>query len=115
MKIQTFSIVAGTEACNAHCPFCVSKMTGHTGAAPTTGDINFRNLRKAVQLAKLGGCTTVLITGKGEPTLCPDEIQTYLIEVGREFPFIELQTNGLSIGRAAVDPAVKMDDRLRNW
>lgn len=27
MKIQTLSVVAGTEACNARCPFCVTGMT----------------------------------------------------------------------------------------
>ncbi len=31
MKIQTFSIVAGSEACNARCPFCISKMTVPNG------------------------------------------------------------------------------------
>ena len=31
MRIQTFSILAGSEACNARCPFCISKMTPPLG------------------------------------------------------------------------------------
>jgi len=27
MKIQTMSVVVGTSACNAKCPFCVSSTT----------------------------------------------------------------------------------------
>jgi hypothetical protein len=28
MKIQTMSLVVGGDSCNAHCPYCVSRMTG---------------------------------------------------------------------------------------
>ena len=39
--------------------------------------------------------TTVLITGKGEPTMFPDEITAYLKALQPyRFPIIELQTNG---------------------
>lgn len=100
MKIQTFSIVVGTRACNAKCPFCVSRMTGF-GELPKSPGINKRNLRKAVAAAKLGGTTTVLLTGKGEPTLYPREITDYLRLIEGQFPFMELQTNALEIGRLA--------------
>ena len=42
MKIQTFSIVAGTEACNAKCPFCVSKMTPNCGISNKKVELNYR-------------------------------------------------------------------------
>ena len=32
MRIQTFSIVAGSEACNARCPFCVRFDWQYAGA-----------------------------------------------------------------------------------
>ena len=31
MRIQTVSILAGSEVCNARCPFCISKMTPPLG------------------------------------------------------------------------------------
>ena len=65
MEIQTFSIVVGTRACNASCPFCVSRMTGF-GKLPKARVINERNFRKACLLAERAGSTTVLMTGKGE-------------------------------------------------
>ncbi len=101
MKIQTFSIVVGTRACDARCPFCVSKMTGF-GVLPKTRRIDRINFDKACRLAELSGSTTVLMTGKGEPTLYPEEITAYLNLLKKwEFPLIELQTNGLMLGRLA--------------
>jgi len=92
MKIQTMSIVVGTEACNAKCPFCVSKMTGKYDLPIPT----FKNFDKACQFAKDSGVSTVLLTGKGEPTLYPSHITTYLHSLERyKFPFVELQTNGI--------------------
>ena len=119
MKIQTFSIVVGTRACNARCPFCVSRMTGFE-ELPKTRNINERNFAKAARLAELAGTTTVLMTGKGEPTLYPAQITHYL-ELLRtwRFPFIELQTNALEIGRLARDGKSKIPDltegTLRTW
>lgn len=96
MKIQTMSIVVGTRACNARCPFCVSKMTGFKEPLPT--EPNWVNLEAGCRLAVMGGVTTVLLTGKGEPTLYPDLISSYLVALKRHrFPFVELQTNGLSL------------------
>jgi molybdenum cofactor biosynthesis enzyme MoaA len=61
--------------------------------------INHRNLNKAILFAEQSGVSTVLITGKGEPTLYPDQITEYLTLINNRFPFIELQTNGLTIER----------------
>lgn len=96
MKIQTFSIVAGSEACNARCPFCISKMTVPHGVTPKEPEVNWRNFHKACELARSCGVTTAMLTGKGEPTLFPNQITRYLEEM-REFafPLIEVQTNGI--------------------
>jgi len=99
LKFQTYSIVAGTAYCNASCQFCVSKMTTDSEKikelSDKTVEIDWRNFHKASRLAQLGGVTTVLITGKGEPTMYPKEIADYLIHLEPyNFPLIELQTNG---------------------
>jgi len=100
MKIQTFSIVTGGSACNARCPFCISKMTPAEGITPTAPEINWRNFHKACLLAKQCGVTTVMLTGKGEPTLYPEQISEYLDRLERHsFPIVELQTNGIAIAK----------------
>ncbi len=98
MKIQTFSIVVGGNMCNANCPYCVSKLTGKSTCGDRLEDINERNFHKACQFAKMSGVSTVLLTGKGEPLLYPDHIGKYLHMLKKyEFPFIELQTNGIRL------------------
>jgi molybdenum cofactor biosynthesis enzyme MoaA len=72
-------------------------MTGNYNLLPLA--INYRNLNKAILFAEQSGVSTVLITGKGEPTLYPDQITEYLTLINNRFPFIELQTNGLTIER----------------
>ena len=67
MRIQTFSILAGSEACNARCPFYISKMTPSHGVQLMVPAVNWRNLRIACRLAEHCGVTTAMITGKGEP------------------------------------------------
>ena len=96
MKISTLSIVAGTKACNATCPFCVSKMTPWQEKG--NGEVNWRNFDIACRLAVQGGATTAMITGKGEPTLYPEMITQYA-EMLQEhkIPLLELQTNGLKL------------------
>ncbi len=98
MEFQTFTIIAGSEACNARCPFCISKMTPALGVALREPKVNWRNFKIACQLARQSGVTTVLITGKGEPTLFPKQISYFLTEMHPfEFPLIEMQTNGIRI------------------
>ncbi len=98
MKIETLSVIAGSTACNARCPFCVSKMTPECGVELKRSRFNLRNFEKVCRLAELSGVTTMMITGKGEPTLDPDQITEYLEAAQRfEFPLIEMQTNGISI------------------
>lgn len=110
MKIQTMSIVVGTTACNARCPFCVSKTTPeNTKTSPD--DVNWGNFNKAVMCAEKSGVQTVLLTGKGEPTLYPSQISSYLNKVGDKFPFIELQTNGILLQQKPE----KYDEYLKRW
>jgi len=106
MHFQTFSVVVGTRACNAHCPFCISKQTG----LPKPTEVNWRNFRVACKLAKQTGTTTVLMTGKGEPTLYPELITKHLKEMAPfDFPLIELQTNGIRIASG------ELDEFLQSW
>ena len=98
-RVFTFSIVVGTSACDAKCPFCVSKTTGFDQLPPSK-TVNIIRFRKAARLAQMRQATTVLFTGKGEPTLYPAEITHYLnILEPFNFPIIEIQTNALQIGR----------------
>lgn len=111
MRIQTFSILAGSEACNARCPFCVSKMTPPQGVTAKLPEPNWRNFAKACLLARQAQVTTAMITGKGEPTLFPAQVTSYLEALApHAFPFIELQSNGIPIADGKVDDAM-----LRRW
>ena len=68
------------------------------GQEPVPG-IAMRNLRKAIRLAEIGGCTTALITSKGEPLNNLSQIDDYLYrlnDVGT-LPIVELQTNGIDL------------------
>lgn len=105
MRIQTFSIVAGSAACNARCPFCVSKMTPPNGIEMREPQVNWDRFAIAASYAVRGGCTTAMITSKGEPTLFPGQVSRFVRSLGeyrgqyneRAFPFIEIQTNGIPI------------------
>lgn len=112
MKIQTFSIIAGSEACNARCPFCISHMTPPHGMELKEPEVHWRNFKKACRLAQLSGVTTAMFTGKGEPTLFPNQITKYLEALqDYDFPFIELQTNGIRM----YDRQDEFDRHLSRW
>ena len=90
MNFNMFSVVVGNNSCICKCPFCVSCEE----IAPLAHDYNYRNLDVAVKLAKSSNIQTVCITSYGEPLLFKDEISSVLPHLS-DFPFIELQTNGL--------------------
>lgn len=98
MKYNLFSIVAGSEVCNARCPFCVSKMTPPNGIGAKEPEVDWRRFKQAAQFARNHGVSTAMITSKGEPTLFPRQIREYLMML-EEFGFspVELQTNGIPI------------------
>ena len=95
MKFKIFSVLVGTEACIASCPFCVS------GVLPNENnmrcpEVNWRNFDIACNLANRSNVNTVVLTSRGEPLLFPDQITDYLKHLQPyKFPFIELQTNGI--------------------
>ncbi|MBI2637888.1 MAG: hypothetical protein HYW88_03225, partial [Candidatus Sungbacteria bacterium] len=63
-------------------------------------EVNWRNFIKACEYAKQNGVTTAMFTGKGEPTLFPNQITKYLqIMQPYNFPFIEMQTNALKFAK----------------
>jgi pyruvate-formate lyase-activating enzyme len=100
VKFQTISVIAGTAACQARCDFCISKLTPAQGVEEKgASNIDFSNLAIACRLAEKSGVTTALITGKGEPTLFPDDVSEYLRYLRRYFPIIELQTNAINFTR----------------
>jgi len=98
MRIRTFSIVAGSLACNARCPGCIAGMTPENGVGTKLPTVNWRNFEKACQLARDSGCSTAMITSKGEPTLFPDQVTEFLKAMQpHKFPIIEMQTNGIPV------------------
>ena len=98
MKYNLFSIVAGSEVCNARCPFCVSRMTPSNGMDNKEPEVDWHRFKQAAQFARNHGVSTAMITSKGEPTLFPRQIREYLMQL-ESFGFvpIELQTNGIPI------------------
>ncbi len=111
MKIQTLSIVVGSGSCDAHCPFCVSRMTGRKpGKAP---DINWKRFGLACKLAERAGCTTAMVTGKGEPTLFPEQVLQVVENVKHYFPLVELQTNGIGIANDTIKDSRR--DDITDW
>ena len=97
MKFKMFSVIVGTEACVAKCPFCVSCETPNIQNLQPP-KINWRNLKIAANLANRSNIDTVMLTSRGEPTLFPDQISEYLTHLKEfNFPFIELQSNCIPI------------------
>lgn len=95
MKFKMFSIVVGTNACIAKCPFCVSceNINSNTLIQP---EINWRNFNIGANLANRSDVDTVMLTSRGEPLLFPNQITNYLYNLKPyNFPFVELQTNGI--------------------
>lgn len=94
--VKTYSVCVGNAACNAKCPFCVARMTAPLGSQ-SGFKLNERNLVRGARLAREYGATTALITGKGEPTLCPEELIRAAQLLGEVFPVVEVQTNGMKL------------------
>src|SRR3989344_4000508 len=87
-------------------------MTPPLGVELKEPEVNWRNFAIACRLAKQSNVTTAMFTGKGEPTLFPDQINRYLDQMETfEFPFIELQTNGILIALKEE----KYDAYLKHW
>ncbi len=110
MKIQTLSLLTSNTSCNAGCPFCVAKMTPFNNVGKTQV-VDMKNFDTACKFAKSSGVSTVIITSKGEPTLNPEEITHYLDKLVKyDFPFIELQTNGIELYSGKINQEI-----LETW
>ena len=96
MKFETLSLVAGTKACNAHCPYCCAQFTAKKEPVE---DLDTRNLEICIRLANRSNINTTLITGWGEPTLYMNHIEEYCNWIRNHSgpPLIELQTNGIRL------------------
>ncbi len=117
MKFNHFTIPIGGMACDASCPFCVSKMTtsyeDFSGIFQKNFEINLNKFKIACKIASSSpGLTTALLTGKGEPTLYPEMISLFLHSLNKygNFSVIELQTNGIGIANGRVTK-----ERLIEW
>jgi molybdenum cofactor biosynthesis enzyme MoaA len=113
LSIDTLDLIAGTMACDAVCPFCVARMTPTFGVGNGTADPSLPRFDEAFEYAIAEGISTVIITGKGEPTLFPEQITAYLRAIRRHNfgGSVELQTNGIGIA----DHRDRMDDHLGLW
>jgi molybdenum cofactor biosynthesis enzyme MoaA len=106
-----FSVIVGSEACIACCPFCVS-CEKPTKENLVNKEINWRNFKIAANIANRSNVDTVMLTSRGEPLLFPNQISDYLKNLKEfNFPFIELQTNGILITRKKEI----YDEYLKEW
>jgi len=90
MKANNLAICVPDAGCNKNCSYCISKMTTDV---KENWALMHRNISKVIQFAKLAQITSVLFTGKGEPTLSWLRLEQ-LAQKFYQFP-LELQTNGL--------------------
>lgn len=118
MKFNTFCVVAGNQVCTARCKWCVSSMTPAQGVGfGKAGEISRDIFRMACRLAMQSRLDTVRITGKGEPTIFPQQITEYLrvlrsyMKSRSGFTFIELQTHG----RHMAEEDRVTADQMRTW
>lgn len=94
MKATSMSInLAG--GCTARCPFCIAKMTYQT---PDNNGSLMASLPRAWRYAERNGIDTVMITGRGEPTISPSFSAVVNQAWDHGIPVIEVQTNGWWVG-----------------
>jgi MoaA/NifB/PqqE/SkfB family radical SAM enzyme len=110
-RFASLSVVAGGTACNARCPFCISSLTPRSGLGAAAPALDAAAVAAAGAVARGGGAEQAMITGKGEPTLWPDQVGAILAVLSPlGFPRTDLQTNGITIADGRLSPA-----RLRRW
>jgi hypothetical protein len=92
LKAENLTISVPNAGCEKNCPYCVSRMTGYVD---NDYPKMLRNVNKVIHVARAAEVTSVLFTGKGEPTLAYPQ----LIELAGLFNFwpLELQTNGIGL------------------
>lgn len=92
MKAQNLTVCVPYKGCNKNCEYCVSRMTGYMHPRP---ELFKRNLAKVKQVARAAQVSSVLLTGKGEPTQNWEMLE-HLVNIFSDWP-VELQTNGLDL------------------
>jgi len=97
MKANNLSISVPNKGCDKNCPYCVSKMTGkvETEGVQDALDLMSAKADKIKNFATMAQVSSVSITGKGEPMLNFDAVDT-LAYLFKNFP-LEIQTNGIVI------------------
>ena len=90
----TISVPPADPICDKNCPYCVSRMTGYM---KTNRRLFYKNMPKVKTLAKHAQVSSVLLTGKGEPTLSEQDTWA-IIQKFNHLP-VELQTNGKAISQ----------------
>lgn len=110
-RALTYTIIAGNRNCINDCPICISKMTPSNGIGYDEPEVDWEKFREATEIAIKYNAENVLFTGKGEPTLYPEQISRYLSELyGKPFKRIELQTEGTLLAREGVH-----NEYLKEW
>ncbi len=89
MKVNCLSISIPNMGCDKNCPYCISKITGYINSNQYLFE---KNMYKVKEFVKNIGCTSILLTGKGEPLMNLDCVN-YCLSYFNDFP-VELQTNG---------------------
>lgn len=83
---------------------------------PLTLDVNWPRFDTACNIVHQArdGLISILLTGKGEPTLHPKLIEKYLLKLKMkgDFPLIDLQTNGIIFDPRADSTG---PDHLKRW
>lgn len=105
MKANNLTISIPNKGCNKKCPYCISDMTPSVDSNP---EIFLKRLLKAKKLAEHANVSSVLVTGKGEPTLNLDMVST-VGAVFNEFP-LEIQTNGVLFLQPSDSTLVKLSN-----
>ncbi|MEK7376781.1 MAG: radical SAM protein [Candidatus Margulisiibacteriota bacterium] len=105
-RISTLSVMVGSPACNLRCPFCISKQTYKVGQSIPTGVHLDRIAYLADKFLRVSeGLPYAILTGKGEPTLAPEEHIADIIRTLTDLNgtgkglIVELQTNGSKLDR----------------
>ena len=77
-EVQNLTAIVGGLGCNAVCPYCVSKQTPTGGVTVEAPEVDWVSFEDAAVAGLAWGAKTVLLTGKGEPTLFPEQLTEYL-------------------------------------
>ena len=87
-------------------------MTPGQGVSMKVPSSNWRNFKISCRYAKDSDVSTVVVTGKGEPTLFPEQISNTLLALEPYgFPFVDLQTNGIVF----LQKKKEYKEHLKHW